>query len=73
MPLQVYAPSVWRGIRASNFQRTMESLLQGLPMVCVYIDDIIVSGKTQEEHLHNLNEVLHHLQSAGLLSIFMQI
>jgi len=40
------------------FQRTMESLLRGLPMVCVYIDDIIVSGKTQEEHLHNLNEVL---------------
>ena len=38
------------------FQRTMESLLQGLPMVCVYIDDII-SGKTPEEHLHNLNEV----------------
>ena len=44
----------------------MESLLQGLPMVCVYIDDIIVSGKTQEEHLHNLNEVLQRLQSAGL-------
>ena len=48
------------------FQRTMESLLRGLPMVCVYIDDIIVSGKTQEEHLHNLNEVLQRLQSAGL-------
>ena len=48
------------------FQQTMESMLQGLPMVCVYIDDIIVSGKTPEEHLYNLNEVLHHLESAGL-------
>ena len=48
------------------FQRTMESLLRGLPMVSVYIDDIVVSGKTQEEHLHNLNEVLQRLQSAGL-------
>ena len=48
------------------FQRTMESLLQGLPMVCVYIDDIIISGKTLEEHLHNLNEVLQCLESAGL-------
>ena len=48
------------------FQRTMESLLQGLPMVCVYIDDILVSGKTPEEHLYNLNEVLHRLESAGL-------
>ena len=48
------------------FQRTMESLLQALPMVCVYIDDIIISGKTPEEHLHNLNEVLQRLESAGL-------
>ena len=48
------------------FQRTMESLLQGLPMVCVYIDDIIISGKTPEEHLHNLNEVLQCLEYAGL-------
>ena len=48
------------------FQQTMESLLQGLPMVCVYIDDILVSGKTPEEHLHNLNEVLQRLESAGL-------
>ena len=35
-------------------------------MVCVYIDDILVSGKTPEEHLYNLNEVLHCLESAGL-------
>ena len=48
------------------FQRTMESLLQGLPMVCAYIDDILVSGKTPEEHLHNLNKVLQRLKLAGL-------
>ena len=35
-------------------------------MVYVYIDDIVVSGKTPEEHLHNLDEVLQHLESAGL-------
>lgn len=44
----------------------MDSLLQGLPMVCVYIDDIIVTGKTPQEHLSNLNEVLHRLEMAGL-------
>ena len=49
------------------FQWTMESLLQGLPMVCVYIDDIIILGKTPEEYLlHNLNEVLQYLESVGL-------
>ena len=45
------------------FQRTMESLLQGLPSVCVYIDDILVTG---EEHLHNLGEVLRRLEEAGM-------
>ena len=44
----------------------MEATLQGLPMVCVYLDNILVSGKTQQEHLVNLNEVLTHLESAGL-------
>ena len=48
------------------FQRTMEATLQSLPMVCVYLDDILVSGKTQQEHLANLNEVLTRLESAGL-------
>ena len=48
------------------FQRTMEATLQGLPMVSVYLDDILVSGKTQQEHLANLNEVLTRLESAGL-------
>ena len=48
------------------FQRTMEATLQGLQMVCVYLDDILVSGKTQQEHLANLHEVLTRLESAGL-------
>ena len=48
------------------FQRTMEATLQGLPMVCVYLDDILVSGKTEQEHLANLHEVLTRLESAGL-------
>ena len=50
----------------SIFQRTMESLLSGLPNVCVYIDDILVSGTTEEDHLHNLDSVLTRLESAGL-------
>ena len=44
----------------------MDSLLQGLPGISVYLDDILVTGSTLEEHLQNLDMVLDKLQSAGL-------
>ena len=50
----------------SMFQRIMESILQGLPNVSVYIDDILVTGKTPLEHLSNLDTVLTRLEQAGL-------
>ena len=37
------------------FQRTMDNLLQGLKHVSVYIDDILITGETEEEHLQILN------------------
>ena len=48
------------------FQRTMEGILRGIPQVCVYLDDILVTGKTKEEHLQRLNTVLQRLQDAGM-------
>ena len=48
------------------FQRTMENLLQGIPRVCVYIDDVLVTGRTREEHLANLTEVLRRMSTAGM-------
>ena len=41
------------------FQRTMETLLKDLPITCVYIDDILVAGKTPQDHLNNLTAVLN--------------
>ena len=47
------------------FQRIMENMLRGIPDVYVYIDDILVSGKTQTEHLQTLRVVLQQLKEAG--------
>ena len=35
----------------SIFQHLMENLLQGLLNVCVYIDDILVSGISEVDHI----------------------
>ena len=43
-------------------QQIMESLLQDIPCISIYLDGILVTGKTQAEHLKNLNEVLTRLR-----------
>ena len=50
----------------SLFQRTMENLFKGFPNVCVYIDDILLTGKTEEEHLKTLEAVLDKLSKVGM-------
>ncbi|XP_064464136.1 uncharacterized protein K02A2.6-like [Ornithodoros turicata] len=47
------------------FQRTMEQVISGLPSVACYLDDIIVTGRNDEEHLSNLSKVLARLQEFG--------
>ena len=48
------------------FQRMMETILQGLTNVQCYIDDILVTGTSEQEHLHNLEEVLKCLSEYGI-------
>ncbi|XP_018397158.1 PREDICTED: uncharacterized protein K02A2.6-like [Cyphomyrmex costatus] len=48
------------------FQRFIDELLQGIPNMGKLLDDIIVSGKTEAQHIKNLKEVLRRLQKAGL-------
>ena len=52
----------------ATFQRLMDMVLAGLQWssCLVYLDDIIVIGKTFEDHLINLREVFKHLKEAGL-------
>ena len=52
----------------ATFQRLMDLVLAGLQwsQCLVYIDDVIIVGKSFQEHLSNLREVFHRLREAGL-------
>ena len=44
------------------FQRVMECLLRGIPGVIVYLDDILITGSSIEEHLATLEKVFQTLE-----------
>ena len=48
------------------FQRIIEQTLADIPGVACYLDDIIVTGKTEKEHLTNLQKTLDRLKESGL-------
>ena len=48
------------------FQRAMEGLLKDINRVSCYLDDILISGTSKEEHDANLRRVLGRLQDSGL-------
>jgi hypothetical protein len=52
----------------ATFERLMENVLRGLQWekCLLYLDDILVFGKTFEETLHNFENVLQRLKSANL-------
>ncbi len=52
------APALW--------QRAMDQVLQGIPGTQCYLDDIIVTGKDDTDHLQNLQRVLMRLCEYGL-------
>jgi hypothetical protein len=48
------------------FQREMDKLLQGHQNALCYLDDLLVTGSSTEDHLNNLHRVLATLQEAGI-------
>ena len=56
------------GVAASPaiFQGIMDKVLHGLNHVVWYLDDILVSGENDEQHLENLTAVLDRLEKYGL-------
>ena len=52
---------------AQTFQRLMHSVLQGLPFLLIYLDDILVASTTEEEHLSHLRTLFTWLSQHGLI------
>ena len=50
----------------SIFQKTMDTIFAGIEETAVYIDDIIVGGRTKEEHVKLLQEVFGRLRQANV-------
>ena len=48
------------------FQRLMDALFAKISGVCVYLDDILVSGKDEKDHEKNLDLAFTVLSDAGL-------
>ena len=67
MAIQGHAP-FWLCNAPATFERLMDRVLSGLPtnVALVYIDDILVSGRSFQEHLTNLKIVFKRLQDARL-------
>uniref|UniRef100_A0A914VZT6 RNA-directed DNA polymerase n=1 Tax=Plectus sambesii TaxID=2011161 RepID=A0A914VZT6_9BILA len=49
----------------SIFQKMMDTMLQGIDGVHVYIDDIVIVGRTKEEHRAHLRSVLSRIKDFG--------
>ena len=44
----------------------MKTLLQEIPHVSIYLDDILITGTSDDDHLKTLDQVLTHLEAASV-------
>ena len=52
---------------AQAFQRLMDGILRDIPFAFVYIDDILVTSRSHEEHIEHLRQLFQLLSSNGLV------
>ena len=52
------SPAIW--------QRFMEQVLSGITSICVMLDDVLITGQDDNEHMRNLEEVFQRFLKYGL-------
>ena len=50
-----------------SFQRFMDEVLDGLDFCFVYIDDVLIGSKSEEEHVLHVQDVLTRLAEHGIV------
>ena len=48
------------------FQNQMEKILQGIPKAVCYLDDVLITGKDDSDHLETLEKVFDRLYQWGV-------
>ena len=51
---------------SSTFQRLIDTVLDGIPFVFVYLDDVIIASTSFQEHERDVRDVLERFRKAGL-------
>ena len=51
-----------------DFQRLMDQIFGDIPHTFVYIDDILIASEDEQQHLHDLKNVLDCLRENGLVT-----
>lgn len=51
---------------AQTFQRFMDEIVRGLDFVFVYIDDVLITSKSEDEHNDHLRQLFQRLSDYGL-------
>ena len=50
-----------------SFQCFMDEVLEGLEYCFIYVGDMLIGSKSQEEHEHHLREVLSRMAEQGIV------
>ena len=48
------------------FQQAMKKILHGIPRAICYLDDVLITGQNDDEHLKTLEMVFTRLEDYGL-------
>ena len=56
----------WPELCTCCFQKSVEQLVGDIPDMACYLDDIVMTGRLEQEHLSNLQKIMDKLNVSGL-------